>query len=123
MKIDFSQQLKNLEGVGLHEEGTPVTLGIVSCAALLATHPDDRHLSGEEKFARFDLASRIHGEGEVDISGEDHTRLRDLIGKMYGTQLVGPAYVALGNVIPEAPVSEPSAVKGKRRKLAAVDPN
>lgn len=126
MKIDFSQQLKNLDGVGFHEDGTPLTLGTMSCAALLAIYQDEgSRLSGEEKFQRYDLAAKIHKNAEVEVSAEDVARLKGVIGKFYGTAVVGPAYVALNVAAPveqvvaeEKPAEKPQ--KTLRRKLNPV---
>ena len=91
MKINFSQQLKNLKG----EEIKDLTLKVVSTEALLATFDDERALSGEEKAKRYLLATRVYANEELDLTVEEIAKLKQLIGKGYGPLIVGQAWEML----------------------------
>ena len=131
MKVDFTQQLKNLDGVGYHESGIPVTLKVLSSAALMANYPGEQ-ITGEEKFQRFELASKIHDSTEaIEVTADDINRLKGLIGRFYGTELVGPAYRVFANATaneapaaatPDAvlPAAEPKPATKRRGKLSSV---
>lgn len=101
MKRDFSQPLAAL-GQPLPEPAN--TLGGVSIAALLGSYADEQGLSGEEKFRRYQLAERIHAGGMQEVSAEEVSLLKKLIGKNWPPAVLGPAYEAL-----EQDVVEPAA--------------
>lgn len=98
MKRDFSQELVGLHNAKLAElidgEHRPMTLCSVSVNALMGQYQDEQSLGGDEKFRRFQLAVRIT-EGDQDVSAEEISLLKRLIGKAYTPMVVGPAYVAL----------------------------
>lgn len=98
MKRDFSVELVGLHDAKLAElvdgEQRPMTLGVVSVNALMGQYQDEQHLMGDEKFRRFQLAVRIT-EGVQEVSAEEITLLKRLIGKAYTPMVVGPAYMAL----------------------------
>lgn len=96
MKRDFSAVLKDLEGKALVSNDAPFTLKDACVTALMAGYDDERHLSGEQKFARYQLASKISGPAALaEVTAEDIGLLKTLIGKLYSPVVVGPAYVAL----------------------------
>lgn len=92
MKIDFSAAITNLDGTPAKDGDADVTLGKVSCGALLATYPDEQHLSGEEKVKRFRLAETAAKGGEQEIKVEDVALLKKLIAKAFPPLVVGRAY-------------------------------
>lgn len=98
MKRDFAVELVGLNDAKLAElvdgEQRPMTLRAVSVNALMGQYQDEPHLTGDEKFRRFQLAVRIT-EGDQDVSAEEVTLLKRLIGKAYTPMIVGPAYLAL----------------------------
>lgn len=95
MKVDFSQQLKNLNGIGFESNGVPITLGTACETALMASYPDEGRVTGDEKFARFELATKIHAGGEIEITDQEAAVVKSLVGRMYEPLLVGPIYLAL----------------------------
>ena len=97
MKIDFNQYLKNLQGVPFQANGSPVPFHTFITAALLHAYPEDAQITGEEKFNRFNIAAKVHNQGEVEVSDEDIATMKLYIGKFYGVELVGPAYLALSS--------------------------
>lgn len=120
MKIDFSQPLKSLEGAPFMEGPKVVTLGFLASGSLLANY-NDENPSGDEKFARFNLAAKIHSGNVVEVSPGEITKIKQMIGKFCGALLLGPAYIALNNPVldPEGPTQEQPAKR--TRKLKAVE--
>lgn len=89
MKVDVDTTLKHIDGNDL-----PLTLKKACIEALMAQTQDDR-ASGEVKFKRYELAVKVNSGATVDISPEEAAMLKDLIGKVYGPGVVGPAYKLL----------------------------
>jgi hypothetical protein len=92
MKIDFSALILDLEKTPLKDGDNDVTLGSVSCTALLATYPNETDLSGDEKVKRYRLALAASEGGEQEIKVEDAALLKKLIAKAYAPLVVGRAY-------------------------------
>lgn len=96
---------RNMEQVILDLNNEPVmdpltkkalTLTTASLNALLATYDDERGLTGKEKADRMQLALKINKRpSEVDLTAEQMTKLKELIGKAYGPLVVGRAYEML----------------------------
>jgi hypothetical protein len=104
MKIDFAQELKQLDGQILKAVPGPdnkggqeaVTLKTVCTNALMATYEDERNLSGEEKLKRFDLASAIYAATEpLELVSEMVVLIKKLLAKAYGPLIVGQAWKML----------------------------
>ncbi len=93
MKRDFQQPIVNLEGKPLKDEdGKPVTLCSVALNALLASIPNDI-VTGEAKAKRYALALKINDHpGDVNVTAEELTLLKEQIGKIYAPLVVGRAY-------------------------------
>lgn len=107
MKIDFNQVPRTLNGNDFTEpDGTLVMLKVICETALLDSDTPDLH--GSDKFVRFEIASKIHGGGEVELDFEEVNVIAEVVGKKYPTPIVGPVYRALGlamsKVSPKAPV-------------------
>jgi hypothetical protein len=94
MKVDFSQQIKGLDGVALKgEDGKELTLATVCTNAVLANFQDEANLSGEEKVKRYDLALAIYSSTEpLDLKSEDVALIKKLVAKMFGALVVGQAF-------------------------------
>ncbi|MHB8071516.1 MAG: hypothetical protein ACYDHF_06155 [Candidatus Cryosericum sp.] len=105
MNVDFSQELKQLDGKPLQDKtasgkGGPgfenVTLATVSLNALMAAYEDERGLSGEEKVKRFDLATAIYAAtAPIDLPSELIALIKKLVAKGYGPLIVGQAWKML----------------------------
>jgi hypothetical protein len=100
MKIDFSQELQDLDGVSLKvmkgEQEVPFILAKVCVDALMATYQDELALSGEEKLKRFDLATIIYASREpVDLQAENIALIKKLVAKGYGPLIVGQTWKML----------------------------
>lgn len=92
MKLDFSTAIRDLNGKPIQEGETIITLGSVCSNALLALHPDEQTLPGEVKVRRFQLAVKIYNGGEQDVSVEELSILKTMVGKHYLPIVVGRVY-------------------------------
>src|SRR5580698_10714579 len=61
-----------------------LTLGRAAAHALFGSYPDERNLSGDEKWARGLLAERMKDAPKAELSAEEVTLLKKLIAEMYG---------------------------------------
>ena len=130
MKCDFSVSLKDLDGkvfsdqIAMQTGGyyirlaawqndpktnkepkqIDLTLGAASRHALCSTFNDEKELSGEDKFERGMLASRIK-RNDGALSAEEITLVKRLLGKLYGPEVIISAW----------PLLDP-AVKDKKKK-------
>lgn len=97
MNRDFSQTLKVLGTDTPLKDGKDEDFTLAKCAieALMAVFPDERELSGDDKVKRYKLASLIHKGGLVEITAEELSLLKRLIGKFYSPLIVGQAYAML----------------------------
>lgn len=75
-----------------------LTVGSACVTALLATFADEASLGGEEKVRRFLLAQRIGAAEQVDLTAEETALVKLLVGKGYGTLVVGRVWAALDPV-------------------------
>jgi len=102
MKRNFDTTFKQLNGDDLKDGGAAtagvdavLSLKVVSVNSLLAPFEVDKNLSGEEKLRRYLLATKIHAGGEVDLTAEDISLLKLLIGRGYSALIVGQAFLML----------------------------
>ncbi|TXH09503.1 MAG: hypothetical protein E6R04_08010 [Spirochaetes bacterium] len=108
MKVKMDAVLVGLDGENLKrlkkggkkdnaEDLIDVTMRWVSTEALLGSYRDEVEsgLDGEEKARRYELAKKVTVETEPDLSVEELAKIKKLVGKAFGADLVGPAYAAL----------------------------
>lgn len=95
MKINFDTSIVDLYGEPIKQDGKLATLEMVCCNALMANYTDEPDLSAVEKAKRFRIAKKVAGGGEVNLSTEEITELKKLVGKMYAPLVVGRAYEIL----------------------------
>lgn len=100
MKIDFSQPICGLDGQPIYpatrgEDGAvavsndPMLLRSVCTGALLGVYEAERHLTGDDKVKRADMAKRIYSSGEpIDLKAEDIVELKKLVNMAYPSPLV-----------------------------------
>lgn len=110
MKINFSAPLLGLDGQPFMEAGKELTLANVCVAALLQTYADEASLSGEEKYNRYALASRVHPGGESDASAEEISKIKAMIARLFGPSVVGPAF----NLLESKPTKLSSVTKSSK---------
>ena len=94
MQIDVTQELKTLSGapIPVDETREPFTLRAVCVNVLLGQAADERGITGEEKFKRYELARKIYNEDKPELSVEDLALLKKLIGAGYAPLVVGQAW-------------------------------
>lgn len=103
MRKDFTIPLTHLDGTPIKDGDKQATLTTVALTALLASYEDERALTGKEKAERYQLALKINKRpAEVDITAEQLTMLKSLIGKAFGPLVVGQVYDLLENDKPKA---------------------
>lgn len=94
MKIDFGTVLNDLEGNPIRDGEGVVTLRHICVNALFAIYNDEPGLSGTDKAKRYKLAMRLKPE-VCEVSAEEVTTLKTLVGKAYAPLVVGRAYEVL----------------------------
>lgn len=127
MKIDFNQQMKSLNGELLKDqipvslpngsrtikEGDPLTLKLVCINSLLnaSDEEEQKKQTAQDKLAIYDLSMKINkAEGELDITSEEISKLKEAIAKRYTSFVYGQAHYMLeGGYAENSPVAE----KGK----------
>lgn len=87
MKINFDQQIKDLTGNPIKEEGKEVVLKTVCVNALLASNPK-KEISGQEKLDRYELARKVNDGGEVEITSEEIVKIKESVD-IYPTIIYG----------------------------------
>lgn len=88
MRIDFNKEMMDLEGKPLKDGDEIIKLKKICVNSLLA---NDDKIDGTEKLKRFQLASKI-SKGTMDISVEDITLIKSMVGKYFSTIIVGQVY-------------------------------
>lgn len=101
MKIDVIQTILDLDGEPLPTGGQlcpacgqidgethDLTLRAVCVESLTSAYRDEGELSGEKKIERLELARKIHGEDEPELSVSEAGLLQELVNKRYGSPLV-----------------------------------
>jgi hypothetical protein len=74
----------------------PATFKTLLIDCLVANYADEKDLSGQEKFNRFQLAQKIINADEIiDLPVEEVSKLKHLIGKAYSTIVVGRMFLFL----------------------------
>lgn len=95
MKVNLSAILLSINGEQIKQAEVVQTVGTIAVEALQVFDTRDTALSGDEKFKRWKLACRIHGQAEAEISIEEAKMIKDLVGKYYGPVIVGQVWEAL----------------------------
>lgn len=95
MKIHISQPLKSYTGEVIRTgdgESEVATLKSTLEIALVNAKGDD----GDRKYELYKLLQRIHAaEDTVEISAEEISTLKKLVGPMFGTVVIGAVFDAL----------------------------
>jgi hypothetical protein len=87
MKLNLNKPIKDLDGNIIEK----ITAKSLIRDALVTLGEDDKNLSGEAKYTQFSLALRITeaGDGEVELSSEEITKIKALVGRMFYPLVVG----------------------------------
>lgn len=94
MKIDFSQVMTDFEGQPVLQGDRQLTLGHVAATALNAT--GDPRAPAEDALERGMLAFKVYGQGEIEISPEEVTRIRKVLPVAWAPMIVAQAHEMLG---------------------------
>lgn len=101
MKINVKEVLMDLGGKPLKAgpEQTDFMLRDACVTALTTAMPGEQ-MSGPESFKRYKLAlvvsgDGVDGDGVVNLSSEDVSLIKTLVGKLYAPLVVGRVYDAL----------------------------
>jgi hypothetical protein len=95
MKINFDAFLIHLDGKPLTDKNGDVNLKTVAVESLMVVIESDRTTKGEVKFMRYKLAEKVNSGGEVELTPEEAAMLKQRIGDVFGTAVVGPAFKLL----------------------------
>jgi len=92
MLVDFKKELVDLNGIViLDTTGKPATLKGVTIDALMAVYQDEQNLGGEEKLKRYELGLML-SKDMFEVTVEEISLIKKLIGKAYGALIVGQAW-------------------------------
>lgn len=97
MLIDFKKVILDLRGDPIKlPDGAELRLLTVCQESLLASFSDEQGVPATEKVKRFELALKI-GETAlpVEITIEEAAEIKKLVGKAYGSLVVGRAFALL----------------------------
>lgn len=102
MKINLSKQIIDLDGTVIKEDEsseTPFTFKKALTVSLLSA-VKGRSETGEQKAKKFELALRIQDSktDEVDFTTEEVKVLKEAIGDVYSTLVVGRFYQLIGDL-------------------------
>lgn len=99
----------------------PLTVGTVAVTALLTSNEGDP--KGDEKARRYRLASRLCHGGELDVTAEDLTLLKSVVGANYMPLVVGQFYEwADASYVPTLAAKPEENGKAERPEAACVSP-
>jgi hypothetical protein len=95
LKIALDSPIKDLSDEPIRDGETVFTIAKAATNALLTLDQKDGEVSGSEKARRFKLAMQIHAGGNQDLSVDDVSTIKKLIGRLYPPLVVGRAYEIL----------------------------
>jgi hypothetical protein len=124
MQILMDNVLAHADGRAILEKESPVTVGKIACAALLSDFPEER-VDGGEKSRRYHLWLRIKSGGIQELSAEEISLIKRLIGIGWPPLVVGQAWEflekgvvidpgRLPSILDESGASSGAAVLGGR---------
>lgn len=105
MHVDLSLKIRDLNNKVLeevvHGSQEPITLGKVLVGALLNSPDQFGPMSGADKEARFRLAVRLSStDASTELTDKEVDLLKDVVGKSFGTLVVGRVYDILNRKSP-----------------------
>ena len=97
MKLELDAVIKNIDETPIKvdtDKEKILTLKDVCINSLLAMFDEEKHDDGTKKVSRFTLAMKLQG-GDGDVTVEEMATIKERIGKMYMTVIVGRAYALI----------------------------
>jgi len=100
MKVKVDNILVNIiDGKHLKadENGQMLTVKWAFTQALLGAYPKE-NIDGNEKYARYKLASKINetSDQEIELTVEEVAKLKKLVGEAFPTMVCGQIYQLIG---------------------------
>ena len=96
MADKFDAEIKDLKSVPIPMEGgdgRSMTLRDLAERALLEVLPSEQSLPADQKIARWRIFTKVSGGAAFDsLPTEDRAVIKELIGKVFTTLVVGRAY-------------------------------
>lgn len=86
--LDWEGNVLTKKHFGVNSDN-PANLGFVLATALGTPYPDEKNVSQEEKFQRYELALKIRGNEEVELSAEEVVLLKKLVAKLSTVLIYG----------------------------------
>lgn len=102
MVVDFEKVLTTLNGDPITDGSKPINLRFVTVEALCSEFEDKA--SGEEKLRRWKLVQRISDGGECELSAEDVSLIKTLIGRRWPVLISGQSWEYLEGA-PQRPIT------------------
>ena len=100
MEINFDSKITNLDDTpALDQNKKPVLLKTICINSLMTDipQPQGQLEKGETKLKRFILAQKIQKDSKVEVSVEEVALLKERIGMVQPTIIVGKTYELLEN--------------------------
>lgn len=98
MKYNFKQIIKKIDGQPFVLNQTPLTFKKACQNALFASYNDEQDLSGEDKYTRYKVSIKL--EADVpDLTIEEISLIKKVVGKGYSPEILGPIYIFLDNPV------------------------
>lgn len=95
MKYDLSQVFTDLDGTVILDKEKPFTLRAILALACINADPQ-KYADGDSKYRIYKLLLRIHAQASaVELSSEEVTLLKDLVGRIFAPYIVGLVYDVL----------------------------
>lgn len=96
MKVNLEAPILDLDGSPLEHptEKSPLTIRKAITDSLLIGRANDNP-DGAEKFRRWELARQIHGTNEINLTAEQASMVKKLVGEIWSPGVVGPVWEAI----------------------------
>lgn len=98
MKINLNTPLIHFDGKPIENQNGSMTAATAIIDALMGMYKDEDNLPAMKKVMRHTLAVKIYEAKEkppVEVSIEELSEIKTLVGKFYGPAVVGPVYKIL----------------------------
>ena len=122
MRLDLTQVLKNLAGAPMKEEyeedgekkERDMCLRTICIGALMV---EDGKANAEQQVKRLDLALKMQNSDVINISSEDVTMLKNLIGQVFKRPIIAGQAIKMveGDIKPKTHSNSKSKSKSKKK--------
>lgn len=91
MKFNLDTPIKNLAGEHIGSGAEAITLKTVCVRSLTTLLDEDKNITVERAEKRYALAMNLQAGGEIDLTAEQITELRNRIAKVFMLEVAGAA--------------------------------